>query len=600
MAITKEWLKKASNSQSYSRGKGYYNEVDDLVKKGNTYSAVVYGTEEYEITIVDNPTSNPSATCDCPYDYDGLCKHIVAVGLNIIDGNYETEEDDDVENPSEHLVLSTAYTQIAHDFYESFFLKQNESIRAAFLKQLFASDENLRSKFINYSQPKSSNTTHSEVKDIIANVKERFSKKLDKIISLEPDDFYSKGRGRYYDYYDDEGDGVLDWVEEKIKTIFAPFEIEFKGYITKSQILNATELLIGIYEASLGVEFSDSSMEDYTQADLESMLLEHLENIYEEQEENLEKGIFNKQELKNSIELILNRWAKRKNYQESISFFENYLVYISNSIEIAEWLLPELSNRQLSQNLIYLSLANAETINDIDLWIRLAESKAYEEAPIMQKLLDKYLSINKLSEFHRASVKAFEKFQNPDFTPYLKKHIIESYNTDLYIKVYLKSARQTQSLADFLHVRLLLSKPQENQFVNECKSQYKNLYIELLNHDANYQGILSFIEEYQKASVPSFYSSYMFSSSFDMAKAISYVIDKYPDDIFDIVLAQSKEALSRMKMDRDGYANALKCLKPLKNLPASHKSDLKTWLNSLQERYKSRPAFLDELKKLGL
>ena len=55
MPITKEWLKKAAISQSFSRGKDYYDQVEDLVKKGNTYSAIVCGSDEYEVSVTDNP-----------------------------------------------------------------------------------------------------------------------------------------------------------------------------------------------------------------------------------------------------------------------------------------------------------------------------------------------------------------------------------------------------------------------------------------------------------------------------------------------------------------------------------------------------------------
>ena len=51
MAITRNWLKKVANEKSFSRGEDYYDGADDLTKIGNVYSAVVYGTEEYEVTI---------------------------------------------------------------------------------------------------------------------------------------------------------------------------------------------------------------------------------------------------------------------------------------------------------------------------------------------------------------------------------------------------------------------------------------------------------------------------------------------------------------------------------------------------------------------
>jgi hypothetical protein len=121
----------------------------------------VYGTEEYEVTITDYPTTDPSAYCDCPYDYEGLCKHIVAVGLNIIDGNFKEEksikitisdvfnegkEVENDENDSEYVQLSP------QSFYDDFFLKQDVVTRMSFLRQLFAKDEKLRKQFYTFSK----------------------------------------------------------------------------------------------------------------------------------------------------------------------------------------------------------------------------------------------------------------------------------------------------------------------------------------------------------------------------------------------------------------------------------------------------------------
>ena len=91
-----------------------------------------------------------------------------------------------------------------------------------------------------------------------------------------------------------------------------------------------------------------------------------------------------------------------------------------------------------------------------------------------------------------------------------------------------------------------------------------------------------------------------FSYNFDIQKALSYIVEKFPDDVFDIVQFQTDKALKGMKMDRSGYASACANLKPLKNLPKSHQTDLKTYLESLRSRFVGRPAFLDELKKIGL
>jgi uncharacterized Zn finger protein len=161
MAITKNWLKKVANAKSFSRGEDYYDEVDDLTKIGNVYSAVVYGTEEYEVTITDFPTSDPSANCDCPYDLDGVCKHIVAVGLNIIDGNFEEEEMVNISTSDvfdgrkddKNDAFQEEFSQLSiNTFYDEYFLKQDVLTRMNFLRQLFAHNESIRRQFFAFSK----------------------------------------------------------------------------------------------------------------------------------------------------------------------------------------------------------------------------------------------------------------------------------------------------------------------------------------------------------------------------------------------------------------------------------------------------------------
>lgn len=64
--------------QSYFKN-GYIQDVE-VVDKGE-FSAIVLGTEEYDVFIQLTGSEVTEQTCTCPYfeDYDNVCKHIVAV-----------------------------------------------------------------------------------------------------------------------------------------------------------------------------------------------------------------------------------------------------------------------------------------------------------------------------------------------------------------------------------------------------------------------------------------------------------------------------------------------------------------------------------------
>ncbi len=81
--ITPATIMTYATEQSYDRGEEYASEgaVTQVSLRGNSISALVEGSEyaPYEVQITFTPTTILSASCTCPYDLGGWCKHIVAV-----------------------------------------------------------------------------------------------------------------------------------------------------------------------------------------------------------------------------------------------------------------------------------------------------------------------------------------------------------------------------------------------------------------------------------------------------------------------------------------------------------------------------------------
>ena len=83
--ISEATIRHNSTANSFSRGEDYYTQgaVTDLVQRDRTIYAEVEGSEvaPYRVTLQFDSGGITSARCTCPYDYEGWCKHIVAVGL---------------------------------------------------------------------------------------------------------------------------------------------------------------------------------------------------------------------------------------------------------------------------------------------------------------------------------------------------------------------------------------------------------------------------------------------------------------------------------------------------------------------------------------
>jgi uncharacterized Zn finger protein len=94
--ITETKIRGLATAQSYSRGEEYYHcgAVGAVVRRGNTLVADVAGSSylPYRVTIELGEAGIVAATCTCPYDWGGYCKHIVAVLLTALRGAEEIEE----------------------------------------------------------------------------------------------------------------------------------------------------------------------------------------------------------------------------------------------------------------------------------------------------------------------------------------------------------------------------------------------------------------------------------------------------------------------------------------------------------------------------
>jgi uncharacterized Zn finger protein len=606
MAITKNWLKKVANAKSFSRGEDYYDEVADLTKIGNVYSAVVYGTEEYEVTITDFPTSDPSADCDCPYDLDGVCKHIVAVGLNIIDGNFEEEEsiiittsdvfnaEKEAEKDENSLILAQLSPQT---YYDEFFLKQDVVTRMSFLRQLFANDEKLRKQFYAFSMPKIVQNTEGvkTESNLIEKTTENVLKKLNKLADVDAEDYYNGGDR--YDY-DDEGEDVEDWFNEKLDTVFAPFETTITASLNSGVLVQATEILIGLYEACLQVEFK-GDLEDYMSDDFEGVAKDKVDEIIINLKKILSTVIFNENQSVEATNLILNRWEKRKNATECVCFFEEYLIALIKNKVHAQTVLATTKKQKWDIDLIYLTLHIMDLLNDDAAWISYAEKVEKENYDVMQMLLDRYYNSGRIGEFHAKAKDFYTIYEKNNVIDYLKPKLIQQYDESLFVKVYLKSAIQKGNMQDYLTVLPLMSVEDMKHFLNDCSKDKPNLYVEILQNKGDFEGILAFVKE-KIVKSNSYYSSYYSSYGFDINHALDMIIKTYPKEVFDIVLSRVNDAISNMKMDRNGYASALKHLKPLKNMPDSHMNLVHELVLTLQNKFAGRPAFLDELKQIGI
>ncbi|MCD6289569.1 MAG: SWIM zinc finger family protein, partial [Anaerolineae bacterium] len=94
--LTEAIIHEHTSPQSYERGLDYYERgaVLSVIRRGQQLLAEVEGSEylPYQVRITFDAGGIREASCSCPYDWGGWCKHIVATLLTCIHAP-ETIED---------------------------------------------------------------------------------------------------------------------------------------------------------------------------------------------------------------------------------------------------------------------------------------------------------------------------------------------------------------------------------------------------------------------------------------------------------------------------------------------------------------------------
>jgi uncharacterized Zn finger protein len=109
--LTEATIWQYASAESVERGCAYYEQgrVTSPVLRGTTLSAEVEGSEAFPYLVRCAFASDGSieASCTCPYDWGGWCKHIVAVCLCLMDEPETIEE----RLPLEHLLADLDLAQ---------------------------------------------------------------------------------------------------------------------------------------------------------------------------------------------------------------------------------------------------------------------------------------------------------------------------------------------------------------------------------------------------------------------------------------------------------------------------------------------------------
>ena len=132
--FTEETILTLANGASYAKGMGYARRgaVQTLFLERENYRAQVQGYHLYSVRLWDQEGAVKSS-CTCPYEWGGICKHVVAVMVRLLDMQASGQEAVVVNTPvknsaNSRISLNDLLESTTHDQLKAFIRQQTFEI----------------------------------------------------------------------------------------------------------------------------------------------------------------------------------------------------------------------------------------------------------------------------------------------------------------------------------------------------------------------------------------------------------------------------------------------------------------------------------------
>ncbi|QHT68225.1 hypothetical protein GXP67_17035 [Rhodocytophaga rosea] len=591
--FSKNDLKSLATTSSYQRGLEYYQSdaVRKISRKGNTFEGTVEGSYRYRVKLTIK-NSDLDFDCNCPYDMEGICKHCVAFGLAILNGDF-TE--------------TVAYASVAEDAqlveedtasFEERFSEAAPSVKEEFLRQLLTKDVSLRSQFLHFMQSRSQT---SSVKYTPTSPMEATSEQIHEALSeLAFDEDMHEEYGRSYDDYYGEGDELDEMAVEMVQEVLEPVLKQVSALVSLGKFMEGWQLLLAVYEGIRLVEEPES--DEYSLFDgrsYQEFILEVWESLLKDLASGISRAVIPEKDIRQALDFLIerytlydkqfNRYSERAQVWYELGNFERVLTALMVSPAIASYLQTLLEKHQLiDTDTADLMLHIAGVTRNETLWLKTAEEFAAYKTDVAQQLLDKHQAKQDMPSFIRVAKLVFGK--NPVlFDEYILKHLKPEQDRDFYIEVLTYYTQRKQSIENYRQLRKYFTSESRSAFVKSYANGYNPLfYIQLLEAEEQYKKIMELLKQYKNQEVQHF------------DQMLATVAHLYPDECMDLVMEKAEYALQQT--DRRGrytYQHITSWLKVLRSFPALAEQVRIFSLHLYDENSRLR-ALREELQAAGL
>ena len=605
--FTKQQIKQLANTTSYQRGVEYFESgaVRKITREGNVFEAKVSGSSKYRVSLEINKGGDLDFECSCPYDYDGICKHSVAMGLAVL-----SEFGDELkvaQKPTE-----TSKNEVSTDFKTVFEqTKPDEKLR--FLQSLLQKDPNLQQQFVRFMGAVAPVAVAKATPKKLAvlsrlQVETMSTEVYEKLSDLTFDDKNLSKYARKYGYdYDemmyDEGDMMYDLGDEIVTNLLKPHAEKLLKVLQEGKLLEATEIWLGVYEGCISA--TEPQADDYDMmADFTETTTTAWFGLLESAYTLIEKTLFAPAETQQTIDLLVERCKYLEKEAEKIEDhddamgvyelkdFEQFLMALATDPETATYLYKSLKNNDLfDTNVAFVALKIAKTTNDDKLYVETAEHFANTDANIAAQLLQKYAAQNDRSNLLRVAQNVWPRFKDR-FNDFVIENISAQEDSKLHLQALESRCVAKTSLKDYDTLRSFWNEKKRNEFINKHKTQWQN--------GNNHLFLSQLLElENRTLEIKELIEKMNWDYSRDLPKVLQIAAKYYPADCSKMTKKRADDALANGQRGRDLYQRIASWLEALHKVPELQANTLQ-FADYLATEYSRLSALREELRNVKL
>ncbi|MEW6417542.1 MAG: SWIM zinc finger family protein [Nitrospirota bacterium] len=543
--ITEDIINSLASGASLSKGYSYFHggAVVKLWIESGTYKAHVDGSERYTVTVSEKK-SRIQTDCTCPYDWGGACKHIVAAMLAIVHDKKIKKHKKETED------------------IKTLIEKADAGRLKTFLFEILSGDDVLLEDFKIFAKGKeeTSNTSEKYKKEILSQ--------------------FNKLKGIEY-YYDDYHDSY----ENPISNILDEFSETAEKYASQGNYKEAIKIYQGICDACI------KSLQNERLEDFYDDIHYDTKQAFNSIAENISKLSLSLKDKEPYLDYFLQAY----NEFEDKEVFKKAFLKIINTPEEADYVLGKQNIDLIPPVILNLLIVKGEP----EAVFSFGE-KHYKEYPEMAVPLSAfYLKRNQRDKAIATAEEALEQihgkskdfrfgFHLPDEQKELREFLDGCYRSESdYPKVLenlIMLLFQERDIAYYKKLKKVIKTEKENKTIIERFEKVLDddydLLFKIYSIEDDYERMLKLAKK---------------SIHFDVFNlTIRKIRDRYPDECFELYKKKINDFTKDVKK-RDAYRQAAYWLKLMKEIPGTQDT-FKKYIEHLREKYKRRPAFIDEIK----